>query len=128
MKIAILPGDGIGAEIVAEAQKVLERLRSDGLRVETEIAPIGGAGYDAARHPLPDATLALARSADAVLLGAVGGPQYDTLPRALRPEQGILGDSQGAGPVRQPAAGASCIRSSRHRPRSSPRWSPGSTS
>lgn len=91
MKIAILPGDGIGTEIVGEAQKVLAVLREQGLAVETETAPIGGAGYDAARHPLPEATLALARAADAVLLGAVGGPRYDTLPRELRPEQGILG-------------------------------------
>ena len=91
MKIAILPGDGIGREIVGEAVKVLEFLRREGLPIATESAPIGGAGYDAAKVPLPDATLALARSADAVLLGAVGGPQYDTLPRALRPEQGILG-------------------------------------
>jgi len=91
MNIAILPGDGIGPEIVAEAVKVLDALRREGLPVETEHAPIGGAGYDAAEHPLPPATLALARSADAVLLGAVGGPRYDTLPRELRPEQGILG-------------------------------------
>ncbi len=91
MKIAILPGDGIGPEIVAQAQRIIVALRQEGLTVETESAPIGGAGYDAAGHPLPDATLALARSADAVLMGAVGGPQYDTLPRALRPEQGILG-------------------------------------
>ncbi len=91
MKIAILPGDGIGPEIVREAVKVLDALRREGLPIETESAPIGGAGYDAARHPLPEATLALARAADAVLLGAVGGPQYDALPRALRPEQGILG-------------------------------------
>ena len=91
MKIAILPGDGIGTEIVREAQRVLAVLRRDGLPLETETAPIGGAGYDAAGHPLPEATLALAQAADAVLLGAVGGPQYDTLPRALRPEQGILG-------------------------------------
>jgi 3-isopropylmalate dehydrogenase len=91
MKIAILPGDGIGREIVAEAVKVLDVLRRDGLPIETETAPIGGAGYDAAKEPLPAATLALAKAADAVLLGAVGGPQYDTLPRALRPEQGILG-------------------------------------
>jgi 3-isopropylmalate dehydrogenase len=90
MKIAILPGDGIGSEIVAEAARVLELLRGEGLPIETETAPIGGAGYDAAQAPLPDATLALARAADAVLLGAVGGPQYDSLPRALRPEQGIL--------------------------------------
>ncbi len=90
MKIAILPGDGIGPEIVGEAQKVLAALAADGLAIETESAPIGGAGYDAAGQPLPDATLALAQRADAVLLGAVGGPQYDTLPRALRPEQGLL--------------------------------------
>jgi 3-isopropylmalate dehydrogenase len=91
MKIAILPGDGIGREIVGEAVKVLELLRQEGVPIATETAPIGGAGYDAAKHPLPDATLALAQAADAVLLGAVGGPQYDALPRALRPEQGILG-------------------------------------
>ena len=69
---------------------MLETLRREGLPIETETAPIGGAGYDAAKHPLPAATLALARAADAVLLGAVGGPRYDTLPRAMRPEQGIL--------------------------------------
>jgi len=91
MKIAILPGDGIGPEILGAAAKVLDALRREGLALETETAPIGGAGYDAAKHPLPEATLALAQAADAVLLGAVGGPQYDTLPRALRPEQGILG-------------------------------------
>ena len=90
MKIALLPGDGIGPEIVAEATKVLDVLRAEGLPIETDTAPIGGAGYDAAGHPLPEATLALARSADAVLLGAVGGPRYDTLPRPMRPEQGIL--------------------------------------
>ena len=91
MKIAILPGDGIGPEIVGEAVRVLDVLRREGMTIETGTAPIGGAGYDAARQPLPDATLALAHDADAVLLGAVGGPQYDALPRPLRPEQGILG-------------------------------------
>jgi 3-isopropylmalate dehydrogenase len=90
VKIALLPGDGIGPAIVAEAVKVLELLRREGASIETETAPIGGAGYDAAGKPLPDATLALARAADAVLLGAVGGPHYDTLPRELRPERGIL--------------------------------------
>jgi 3-isopropylmalate dehydrogenase len=90
MKIAILPGDGIGPEIMAQAIKVLEASRSDGLKIETEQAPVGGAGYDAAGEPLPAATLQLARQADAVLFGAVGGPQYDTLPRAKRPEQGLL--------------------------------------
>ncbi|WP_137937835.1 3-isopropylmalate dehydrogenase [Chitinivorax sp. B] len=90
MKIAVLPGDGIGPEIVAQAVRVLERLRVDGLAVELEQAPIGGAGYDAFGDPLPDSTLALARAADAVLLGAVGGPQYDKLDRPLRPERGLL--------------------------------------
>jgi 3-isopropylmalate dehydrogenase len=90
VKIALLPGDGIGPEIVAEATKLLERLRREGLPIETEAAPIGGAGYDAAGKPLPEATLELARAADAVLMGAVGGPRYDTLPRPIRPEQGIL--------------------------------------
>ncbi|MFO1309595.1 MAG: 3-isopropylmalate dehydrogenase [Burkholderiales bacterium] len=91
MKIALLPGDGIGPEIVREAARVLDALRRDGLPIETEAAPIGGAGHDAAGHPLPESTLKLAKAADAVLLGAVGGPKYDTLPRELRPEQGILG-------------------------------------
>jgi 3-isopropylmalate dehydrogenase len=90
MKIAIFPGDGIGEEIVAEAGKVLEHLRRGGLPIETETAPIGGAGYDAAGQPLPEATLDLARRADAILLGAVGGPKYDSLPREVRPERGLL--------------------------------------
>ncbi len=90
MKIAMLPGDGIGTEIVAEAAKVLERLRRDGLPIETEAAPIGGAGYDAAGQPLPESTLVIAQRADAVVLGAVGGPTYEPLPRHLRPEQGLL--------------------------------------
>ena len=90
VKIALLPGDGIGPEIVAEAAKLLERLRREGLPIETETAPIGGAGYDAAGQPLPDATLKLAQAADAAVMGAVGGPKYDALPRHLRPEQGLL--------------------------------------
>jgi 3-isopropylmalate dehydrogenase len=90
MKIAVLPGDGIGPEIVAQAVKVLETLRADGLKIEMEQAPIGGTGFEAAGDPLPSATLDLARKADAVLLGAVGGPKYDALPRPMRPEQGLL--------------------------------------
>jgi 3-isopropylmalate dehydrogenase len=90
-KIAVLPGDGIGPEIVAEAMKVLACLRKDfGLAIEMEQAAIGGAGYDAAADPLPEATLELARQADAVLLGAVGGFKYDALPRDQRPERGLL--------------------------------------
>ena len=90
MKIAVLPGDGIGTEIVAQAAKVLETLRSAGLKIETEYAHIGGAGYDAAGDPFPAATESLVKASDAVLLGAVGGYQYDTLPRPIRPEQGLL--------------------------------------
>jgi 3-isopropylmalate dehydrogenase len=90
-KIAILPGDGIGVEIVAEAVKVLEHLKNGGLDLELTEAPVGGAGYDAAGKPLPDETLALVKEADSILLGAVGGPQYEALPRELRPERGLLG-------------------------------------
>ena len=91
-KILILPGDGIGPEIMAEAEKLLVVLRDrHGFDAVWSKAPIGGAGYDAAGVPLPDATLAAAKEADAVLLAAVGGPAYDTLPKALRPERGLLG-------------------------------------
>ncbi|HEU4852992.1 MAG TPA: 3-isopropylmalate dehydrogenase [Telluria sp.] len=88
MKIAILPGDGIGHEIMEQAVKVLLAL---GERFEMEQSPVGGAGYAAHGHPLPEATLRLAREADAVLFGAVGDYRYDNLERALRPEQAILG-------------------------------------
>ena len=91
MKIALLAGDGIGPEIVGETVRVLDILRRDGLAIETEPALLGGAAYDATGHPLPPATLALAQSADAILLGAVGGPKYDAAPRELRPEQALLG-------------------------------------
>ena len=88
MKIAVLPGDGIGPEIVAEAVKVLKAL---GPRFDLEEAPVGGAAYDLSGHPLPPATLELAKSADAILFGAVGDWKYDILARELRPEQAILG-------------------------------------
>jgi 3-isopropylmalate dehydrogenase len=88
MKIAVLPGDGIGTEIVAEAVKVLNALD---LKFEMETALVGGAAYEAYGHPLPDATLKLAKEADAVLFGAVGDWKYDKLERSLRPEQAILG-------------------------------------
>ncbi|PQA79996.1 3-isopropylmalate dehydrogenase [Limnohabitans sp. TS-CS-82] len=88
MKIAVLPGDGIGTEIVAEAVKVLNVLD---LKFEMETALVGGAAFDAHGHPLPESTLKLAMASDAVLFGAVGDWKYDTLDRPLRPEQAILG-------------------------------------
>ncbi len=91
MKIALLAGDGIGPEILVEAKKVLEVLRGEGLKIETEEALVGGAAYDTHGDPLPRATLDLVKSSDAVLFGAVGGPQYDKLPRDKRPEKAILG-------------------------------------
>ena len=88
MKIAVLPGDGIGTEIVAEAVKVLDVLD---LKFELETAPVGGAAYEAHGHPLPESTLKLAKASDAILFGAVGDWKYDNLEHALRPEQAILG-------------------------------------
>ena len=88
MKIAVLPGDGIGTEIVAEAIRVLDTLD---LSFEMESALVGGAAYEAQGHPLPESTLKLAKEADAVLFGAVGDWKYDRLERSLRPEQAILG-------------------------------------
>jgi 3-isopropylmalate dehydrogenase len=90
MKIAVLPGDGIGPEITEQAVRVLKALASDGLHFEMEQAAVGGAGFDASGDPLPEATVRLAEQADGILFGAVGGPKYDTLPRAQRPEQGLL--------------------------------------
>lgn len=89
MLIALLPGDGIGPEVVAEARRVLEALGIAGLAFET--ADVGGAAYHKHGHPLPEATLALCRRADAILFGAVGDPDCDGLERSLRPEQAILG-------------------------------------
>jgi 3-isopropylmalate dehydrogenase len=91
MKIALLAGDGIGPEILREAKAVLELFRKEGMPIETEEALVGGAAYDAHKHPLPPKTLDLVKQADATLFGAVGGPKYDTLDRPLRPEAAILG-------------------------------------
>lgn len=97
-KIAVLPGDGIGQEIVAEAVKIVEVLRADfGLDVEMEEGLVGGTAYDAEGHPLPESTLDLAKAADAVLLGAVGGYKWESLPIELRPEKGLLGLRSGLG-------------------------------
>ena len=90
-KIAVLPGDGIGAEIIAQAVRVLRALEPQGLVLEMAEAPVGGTAYDLSGDPLPKATLDLARSADAILFGSVGGWQWDKLPREKRPEQAILG-------------------------------------
>ena len=90
--IAVLPGDGIGPEIIAEARRVLQVLQSEhGLAIEMEQADVGGTAYEASGHPLPESTLQVVRQSDAILLGSVGGPQWETLDRALRPEQGLLG-------------------------------------
>ena len=89
-QIAILPGDGIGPEITAQAVRVLDKLIAGGLDAAYRYAPLGGAAYDEYGHPYPEFTQKLCRAADAVLLGAVGGPQYDTLDRPLRPERGLL--------------------------------------
>jgi len=89
MLIALLPGDGIGPEVIAEARRVLEKVCGDALRFEE--APVGGAAYKAEGHPLPERTLDLARRADAILFGAVGDPSCDSFERKLRPEQAILG-------------------------------------
>jgi len=90
-KIALLPGDGIGPEVMLEATKVLGCLRDEfGFAVEWEDAALGGGAYDVFDDPLPAATLELAKAGDAILLGAVGGPDWDDLPRAKRPESGLL--------------------------------------
>jgi 3-isopropylmalate dehydrogenase len=88
VKVAVLPGDGIGPEIIAQALRVLSSLQ---LNLEMQDAPVGGAAYAAHGDPLPEKTLSLAKQAEAVLFGAVGDPKYDNLPRAKRPEQAILG-------------------------------------
>ncbi|WP_297811806.1 3-isopropylmalate dehydrogenase [uncultured Methylophaga sp.] len=90
-KIAVLPGDGIGPEIVAEAVKVLEQLRKEGLDISLDYGLVGGAAYDETGTPLPGATLDLAKSADAILLGAVGGYKWESLDISVRPEKGLLG-------------------------------------
>jgi len=91
-KIAVLPGDGIGQEIVAQAVKVLDCLKEDfALNIEMEQALVGGAAYDDSGVPLPEATLTLAKEADAILLGAVGGYKWESLDISVRPEKGLLG-------------------------------------
>jgi len=89
-KIAVLPGDGIGPEIVAEAIKVLNALKKDGLDIELEYGLIGGAAYDETGTPFPDETLALSKASDAILLGAVGGYKWESLDISVRPEKGLL--------------------------------------
>ncbi|MCP5299873.1 MAG: 3-isopropylmalate dehydrogenase [Chromatiaceae bacterium] len=96
-RVLILPGDGIGPEIVAEAVKVLDRLAGEGLDIELDEGLVGGSAYDATGTPLPESTLQMAREADAVLLGAVGGPKWEPLDIAVRPEKGLLGLRAGLG-------------------------------
>ncbi len=90
IKIAVLAGDGIGPEIVAQAQRVLDVLRKDGLQIETEAGLVGGSAYDKTGDPLPQATIDLCAKSDAIMFGSIGGPQYDKLERSKRPEQGLL--------------------------------------
>ena len=89
-QIAVLQGDGIGPEIIGQAVKVLDKLIEQGLDARYEYGLLGGAAYDVHGSPYPEATQNLCRKADAVLLGAVGGPQYDSLERSVRPERGLL--------------------------------------
>lgn len=90
-KIAVLPGDGIGQEIVAEAVKVIKALQADGLDVEMKEGLVGGTAYDETGTPLPEETLTLSKESDAILLGAVGGYKWESLDIAVRPEKGLLG-------------------------------------
>ena len=90
MRIAVLPGDGIGPEITEQAVRVLKALAADGLDIHMQEAPVGGAGFDAAGDPLPASTVEVCEWAHAILFGSVGAPKYDTLPRPQRPEQGLL--------------------------------------
>ena len=91
-KLAKLPGDGIGPEVVREAKKVLQVLESRlDLSLKISEVPVGGAGYEATGHPLPDETLQTAKDSDAVLLGAVGGPKWEKIDFSLRPERALLG-------------------------------------
>jgi len=90
-RIAILPGDGIGPEIISQARRVLDRIAERyGRQFEYREALVGGAAYEATGHPLPRETLEVCKNSDAVLFGAVGGPKWDSLPPALRPEAGAL--------------------------------------
>ena len=92
LNIAVFPGDGIGPEVIVEALKILKIIESKlGLKISLNEAPIGGAGYEATGHPLPEASLKAAKNADAVLLGAVGGPKWENIDFALRPERALLG-------------------------------------
>ena len=92
LNIAVFPGDGIGPEVVEEALKILKIIESKlGLKISLNEAPVGGAGYEATGHPLPEASLKAAQNADAVLLGAVGGPKWENIDFSLRPERALLG-------------------------------------
>ena len=125
-KVLVLPGDGIGPEIMREVMRVMEFF--DKRRIasfEVSEGLVGGSAYDADGTPLTDATLARAKAADAVLFGSVGGPKWETLPFELQPERGLLQAAQGNGPVRQSAARRWCSRRWPTRRASSPSWSPG---
>ena len=91
-KLLLLPGDGIGPEVIAEVRRVVDWMgQRRSVRFDVKEGLIGGAAIDATGHPLPDETLSAAKNSDAILLGAVGGPKWDSLPFNLQPERGLLG-------------------------------------
>jgi 3-isopropylmalate dehydrogenase len=91
IRVCVLPGDGIGPEVTSQALEVLRAAaKLGGMEVQSEEGLLGGAAIDAAGSPLPDETLKAARAADVILMGSVGGPKWDQLPMAQRPEKGLL--------------------------------------
>ena len=105
--IAVFPGDGIGPEVIREALKILKIIESKlGLKMNINEAPVGGAGYEATGHPLPDASLKAAQNADAILLGAVGGPKWENIDFSPQTRTCLVGTSVQLGALCQPSSGA----------------------
>ena len=105
-KLLLLPGDGIGPEVMGEVKRLIDWLNAQGIaHFETEQGLVGGSAYDASKQSITDATMAQAMAADAVIFGAVGGPKWDSVPYEVRPEAGLLAAAQGSRPVRQSAPG-----------------------
>ena len=105
-KLLLLPGDGIGPEVMAEVKRLIDWLDAAGIaHFATEQGLVGGSAYDASRQSITDATMAQAMAADAVIFGAVGGPKWDSVPYDARPEAGLAAAAQGTRAVRQSAPG-----------------------